>query len=879
MKKFLAILLAVIMVMSMAACGAKAPAETTKAPETTAAPEETTVPEETEPLVVEEYPAMVGPIAVTTTQKSAGSVDIDHSVFAGVAGKDYTDEKVYTYNDFLTATSDMKWAPHTWETNDDSVILDMISTGFYTFVVNADASNWAVTTEMAAEYPVDVTAEYVGQFGIEEGETGKAWKITLNPAACWEDGTPINADTYIYSYKELLDPINKCRRADSLYAGDFVIAGSKEYFKQGSVAHADLLIPTAAAEEYIAMDAFEKDEEGFYLVNGNRIAFNLTDGGSWSSNSLTEYYEAGYFENECWDTVLNANADASGDVFVNDDVAAALTEIIAVLHDYATPEDYAADAGDYAYQEWEEFCYTTQSYGEYSWDNVGIVKTGDYEIVMVAVAPVNTPEFYLPYNLSSTYLVYEPMWEACKTYYDADGNKVDRENAVSMSTNYCTSAETTISYGPYKLTYFELDKQFTLERNENWYGYSDGKHLGQYQMDVYSVSVIPTQATQLLSFLNGEIDNVSLTAGDMETYGSSQYISYTPQSYTTKLTFNTDEASLTSHGTGSQIQGNLNFRKAFSLAIDSATFASSYTAAGTAGYGMLNRMYVADATTGDIYRDSEGGKLALINLFEMDLDDYDDVDEAYDAITGYDLDLARATMAKAYDECVATGLYDGSSNVTLDMRVYTNDDIYVQMFNFLNDALKAACVGTGFEGKVEMTMTADSDYYNSMYSGSCDIIFTTWGGATYGGFGMLDRCYLDAPDGSGNQMEYGFDGTKSILTINIDGEDFTENLVTWGKWMDDDVDTVISNGTTTLAPFAAYDAETKCNLFGNLEYALMSNFCTTSLYYRNAASLNSQKGQYAVSSYLDLIAFGGLQFYTFNYDDAEWAAVASTLTY
>lgn len=847
MKKFLAILLAVIMVMSMAACGAKAPAETTKAPETTAAPEETTVPEETEPLVVEEYPAMVGPIAVTATQKSAGSVDIDHSVFAGVAGKDYTDEKVYTYNDFLTATSDMKWAPHTWETNDDSVILDMISTGFYTFVVNADATNWAITNEMAAEFPVDVTAEYVGQFGIEEGETGKAWKITLNPAACWEDGTPIDADTYIYSYKELLDPVNKCRRADSLYAGDFVIAGSKAYFKQGQVAYS--VIPQITSEFLAAghtEDELYIDCFGFWGAEGYVDA---------EGNAAPQYVSV---KDE---TVYGEDVD---DPFSGASLYA----------------DYFAPGAAYEASYSTQYVCTAEEYEDnYSWDNVGIVKTGDYEIVMVAVSPVNTPEFYLPYNLSSTYLVYEPMWEACKTYYDADGNKVDRENAVSMSTNYCTSAETTISYGPYKLTYFELDKQFTLERNENWYGYSDGKHLGQYQMDVYSVSVIPTQATQLLSFLNGEIDNVSLTAGDMETYGSSKYISYTPQSYTTKLTFNTDEESLTSHGTGSQIQGNLNFRKAFSLAIDSATFASSYTAAGTAGYGMLNRMYVADATTGDIYRDSEGGKLALINLFEMDLDDYDDIDEAYDAITGYDLELARATMAKAYDECVATGLYDGTSNVTLDMRVYQNDDTYVQMFNFLNDALKSACVGTGFEGKVEMTMTADSDYYNSMYSGSCDIIFTTWGGATYGGFGMLDRCYLDAPDGSGNQMEYGFDGSKSFLTINIDGEDFTENLVTWGKWMDDDADTVISNGTTTLAPFAAYDAETKCNLFGNLEYALLANFCTTSLYYRNVASLNSQKGQYAVDSYLDLIAFGGLQFYTFNYDDAEWAAVASTLTY
>lgn len=44
--------------------------------------------------------------------------------------------------------------------------------------------------ELAAEMPVDVTAEYVGQYGVKEGETAKAWRIALNKLAKWEDGTP-----------------------------------------------------------------------------------------------------------------------------------------------------------------------------------------------------------------------------------------------------------------------------------------------------------------------------------------------------------------------------------------------------------------------------------------------------------------------------------------------------------------------------------------------------------------------------------------------------------------------------------------------------------------------------------------------------------------
>ncbi len=359
---------------------------------------------------------------------------------------------------------------------------------------------------------------------------------------------------------------------------------------------------------------------------------------------------------------------------------------------------------------------------------------------MITTNPTESPNYYVPYNLANTFLVKEDLFESLKNPDDPTVN------------TYGTSLETTASYGPYMMTYFELDKQYTLSRNENWYGYKDGKHLGQYQTDVMTVQVIEAQATALLAFLNGEIDNVSLVSADMATYGSSDYIRYTPQSYTTKLTFNTDETALAERGTNATVLGNLNFRKAFSLAIDRTTFAQSYTAAGSAGYGMLNYMYVYDPFTGASYRNSDGGKEAIVNLYGLtygdDDADYEDLDEAYDAITGYDMEAARAAMALAFDETTADGTYDGG-DVTLTLSVYNSDDVYVQMFNYLNNALQEACVGTGFEGKVKLEMKADADYYDSIRSGQADIIFSTWGGAAYSPFTLLYECYCDAADGSG----------------------------------------------------------------------------------------------------------------------------------
>jgi len=88
-----------------------------------------------------------------------------------------------------------------------------------------------------------------------------------------------------------------------------------------------------------------------------------------------------------------------------------------------------------------------------------------------------------------------------------------------------------------------------------------------------------------------------------------------------------------------------------------------------------------------------------------------------------------------------------------------------------------------------------------------------------------------------------------------------------------------SDNNKTLSNFGDYDSETKAKIFGKLEYAYLSFFTTTPIYYRNVGSLVSQKGDYAVKQYIDMIEFGGLRFYTFAYDDEAWEGVRNNLTY
>lgn len=819
MKRLLAVLLALAMIVStvaLVACSNKNDETETNAPEnTTEAPD---------PSVTED------------------------GVYNGIEGKDYRDEAVYTYLDYIGGTTGLNWNPHSWETNDDSYVLGYITTALYDFVVNEDLTGYTIICEAAAALPEDVTADYVGQYGIVEGETAKAWKIALNPALTWDDGTKINAETYVYSMKQLLDPLALNRRADSFYSGDFEIVNAKAYFYNGKVSYA--LAGSSLAEA---------------IANGNC------------------YLDMGF-----WGCV--GAPDANGNpapqyVNINDDTMYRDASV-----EEGKPEDwvsakylyetYLAEGMPYAAHA-PSYLYVSQSLPKVTFDEVGIKALDEYTILLVTASPISEPAFYMPYNLSSPWLVKADLYEACQTWYDANGNKVaaGSADAVSITNDYCTTIDKTSSYGPYSFTYYELDKQLTFERNESWFGYHDGKHYGQFQTDRVSCQVIAEHKTALQAFLAGEIDGIGLDSTDMETYASSDRVLYTPESHTTKISFNTNKEKLEAIGGNAVILTVKDFREAFSLALDREKFCTEYTASNEPGYGLLNYMYCYNPLTGELYRDSEYAMKAIVDLYDIEYGegkDYADLEEAYDAITGYDPAKATELMKSAAATAIADKLWDGTSDIVLDFRVYSSDEIYVKMFNFFNESIKAVCVGTPFEGKLSLKMTEDPDYYNTMYSGNATIIFTTWGGAAMSPFGVLYQCYCDAADGTGNQMELGYETDKVLVELTVNGITLEASLQDWAHWCNGDTVEAID---AKLGKFTSYTYPERCEVFAALENVYLESFVTVPMYYRNSASLLSRKVEYATTDYLQIVGNGGLRFATYNYTDAEWATVKSNIKY
>ena len=126
-------------------------------------------------------------------------------LFSGFAMAEDTAADTYSY-DLGTTIFPTIWDPLRYQTNDDATIVNYTSSSFYDMDYNEAMDGYEYKPVAAKEFPIDVTAEYVGQFGIKEGDTAKAWKIIMREDLAWSDGTPIKAVDFVETAKLLLNP-------------------------------------------------------------------------------------------------------------------------------------------------------------------------------------------------------------------------------------------------------------------------------------------------------------------------------------------------------------------------------------------------------------------------------------------------------------------------------------------------------------------------------------------------------------------------------------------------------------------------------------------------------------------------------------------------
>lgn len=707
----------------------------------------------------------------------------------------------YTYNDAMSVFP-TGWNPLTNVSASGSELLDYVTDSFYRFDFNATGDGAALVPAMAAGEPVDITGDYAGKYGIEAGDTARVYRIDLRNSLKWEDGTPITAYDFVESAKRLLAPAADNRRGDSLYTGEAVIYNAKNYQYQEK--HVELQDNRTAPQGY-TMDDLTKNEKGVYETpQGETVYIALDVPLDWlAGKTLTEYvetYGADRYAMYRWKYLIGRKG-RNGCAPLTVETLSNLTHVICDNPVNGETEEDVANYLVYGY-----------TYPALSWDEVGIFALNETQLVYVLEEPLSG--FRLKYSLPGDYLVNTALYDACAATVDG-----------VYTNTYGTSVETTLSYGPYRLTDFQPGKQFTLEKNENYYGLT----ADTYQTTHIVVDCVPEAAARLELLNRGRLDTCSLSGEDMQSYSQSEYCRYAAGSFTFAMAFNPESGSILSVP---------EFRMAMSAALDRDAFCLAASPTGVAAYGLYSPLFIADTETGTAYRATAEGQQALAS------------------VTGYDPENARTLFNTAYDKALAAGLITAEG--TVEIKVGTpnaTSDFYNNGYDFLVSSYTEAVKGTKLEGKLTFTRndTLGDSCPDALRANQVDMLFgVSWPGSALDPYRLMEAYISD---------DYRFDQSTDYSAIMLDIEiDGTMVTASAKEWYD------------TLAGASETDPAARLRILAKLEEAVLTNYCFIPLMNDAVPQLTGMQVRFPTDTNIFGLGFGGIRHLTYAYSDAEWEA-------
>lgn len=752
----------------------------------------------------------------------------------------HADEREFTYVTYM-GKEGTTWNPHAWETNADDVFSAYVFPPFVT-AIPADEGGFEWFFESATGVE-DITTDYVGDENWvipEDATEGYVYKIHLREGVEWEDGTVVDADAYVYSMQQLLDPEMKNYRANTYYNGAAAIQGARDYYESDKAGETKYRSPLSGTVEEGAtlyfstelptetfgdsLDASEENYGSYYEVDGENI--------------VEKYRGQGVIE-------------------VTEEVQADLVALAGNL--YSDPEN-----------DWVELAQLEDGvYRDQDFSYVGLFK-GDTDHELIYVLDQPQTEFFFLSGLTGNWIVHEDLYEAGKSQV---------ENLVA--TDYATNAETTISFGPYRLVSYEPGRQMRLERNESFFGWELPEYDNMFQADNIVYEIIDDPNTALQLFNSGQLDSVSLDATTIESYRFSDYLVMADNSYTYRFIFATDPAALENleaeagDGSNKQVLQYDNFRKAISLSLNRTEIAQQTTAGNKPGFFLFNSLYYYDVENdpASIYRNSAQAMKVVLNLYEVDYEDdatAEDLQPIHDSISGYDVEAASELFQEVYEQAIEDGTYTDGQDVNINVMISAAASLTpdsTRQMDLINDMLTDATEGTGFEGRVSVNyQTGAEDRYGDVARGQREAIIGAWGGAAFYPFSTI-RVYTDADYMGGLENIHesnGWDPSTVELTLTYDwdgdGEE-TEETRTLTRWAQ----------TINGAGEYANDNDAALHIFSNLELAVLQSYQNIPVYTGTDVNLHSQKLDYHTYEYNIMYGFGGLRLYEFHYDDVEWA--------
>jgi len=484
-----------------------------------------------------------------------------------------------------------------------------------------------------------------------------------------------------------------------------------------------------------------------------------------------------------------------------------------------------------------------------------------------------------------------------------------------------------VGHGVYKLNAIQPDKELHLVRNPHWYGWTDGKHEGQFQPTDLRLALIPNADTSFLEFLAGKLDSTGIPSNQYIDFKDSSQMRVSKAMTTWKLGFTAERAALRTieettgyaeHGTNLQVLANAKFREGFSLSID-RDGATNYLIGYSPAFSLYSdqfyyivgselNQFVASPVFQEITLEYYGYQKGAGDTWTFGTQTFATRQAAFNSVRGQDPELAKTLMVEAWGEELARNAslgtgekgVDPDKDILIVITVPTGalSSSWTNLETAMNDRLVTVLAGTVLAGKVKVKMAAarGGNYlnaYDDAQDGKIECLFSgIQGGALYpfealgtyidpadaaqlGGFTEYPMTYFaDSQEGYGKLVTIDFNKYASYLTTEDladlpNGGVVTKTLIEWFRSITDGEDTKYEPGV----PFGEYTG--KSNAFKTVICASMESGLKDLGYFAiflqsGSRGLYSYKISYPTLVQHPLLGFGGLRHLIFEMDDKEW---------
>lgn len=764
------------------------------------------------------------------------------------ASTGWEDSRQYTLREY-TAQLPGQWCTIVSSDTVDNEMESYMTSAFYEFNYKFDADGKIVPGAYTVEYSAatkleDVTKKYAGQYGLAaDAKKGQAFAMTLRNDLKWDDGTPIKAADFVYTMSQQLSPKYLFKTASNYYSGNYVIHNAENYVKQGQKG----MFPAySIMKEYNVAD----DAKLIYSTTNSRVAEK-----GFTPEAIVELFG---IEGMTVEKINALNGKSLADI----------------KKDATLNETWEALLGAWKTDPNEEldFFETEYEYPAMDFSEVGyFVGDNEYELVMVidgTLKPLDEEgnlTYEAGYYFSGWPLVKKDLWEKCE-----DTTKTPYANS------YCTTQEKSASWGPYKLTNYQDDKTYTVSRNDKWFGYGLEQYAKQYQTDTIITNKIPEWDTAWLSFQNGDLDSISMDVKIASDYRTSRQAFFTPDTATGCLNLQSIAKSRTDKR-NNLLLNYADFRKAISLALNRDDYCAKNRPSSQAALGLLNSMYYNDVENGKVYRDSVQAKEAILSAYGAEKVEggwkvgnvvYSEIDEAVDAMTGYNVTLARQLMTSAYNKAKADGNYRDGEKIILTFGIAEQTANTDRTKNWFQAAFDDATKGTALEGKIsiEYFIFSDKTWAEQFEAGEYDLCFGAWANAPFNPSYLLCETQINKDV----RWAKGWDPTKVNVSVkatpDADHKDgiYTYNLEQWRL--------ILQGKEGCPVNFKNFSMEDQLTALGAVEAAILKEYYSVPVFSLYSASLMGYKTDYVTYEYNTFMGYGGIRYMSYNFDDTEWAA-------